>query len=110
MAGKWGSATRTTVDGIEFASKREAKRYGELRLLEQAGEIINLTTQPAFKVSIFGRHFCTYTADFAYRDVAGDRFVIEEVKSSGTAKDPAYRLRKKAAELFHGITITEIIK
>jgi len=28
---------RTEVDGIKFASKKEARRYQELRLLEKAG-------------------------------------------------------------------------
>lgn len=35
-------AKPTTVDGIRFASKAEARRYSELRLLEKAGEIKNL--------------------------------------------------------------------
>jgi hypothetical protein len=100
-------AVRTTVDGITFASKREAKRYGELRLLERADVICDLAVQPAFPVSINGLHYCTYTADFSYLEVEGARPVIEDVKSSGTRKDAAYRLRKKAAELYYGIKITE---
>jgi hypothetical protein len=100
-------AKRTTVDGITFDSKREAKRYGELRLLERAGEIVLLNVQPAFPVEINGKPLCTYTADFAYFDVRKQERVIEDVKSSGTRKDTAYRLRKKAAELFYGFTVTE---
>jgi hypothetical protein len=104
-------AKRTTVDGITFDSKREAKRYGELRLLERAGEIRALQIQPAFLVWIKDELFCTYTADFQYIDLRrspdGHRMVIEDCKSSGTAKDTAYRLRKKAAELFYGIKVTE---
>lgn len=101
------AAVRTTVDGITFDSKREAKRYGELKLLQRAGEIGELQAHPGFPVSINDRHFCLYTADFQYRDLKTGSLVVEDVKSSGTRKDTAYRLRKKAAELYYGIIITE---
>jgi Protein of unknown function (DUF1064) len=94
-----------TLDGIVFASKREMIRYAELKQLKQAGVIRYLELQPAFPVSINDKHYCTYTADFAY-DV-DDEIIYEDVKSSITAKDAAYRLRKKAAELFHGVKIHE---
>jgi len=96
-----------TSQGITFDSKLEMKRYQELCLLKQAGEILWIERQPVFKVMICGKTFTTYTADFRYQTVQGD-VVIEDCKSSGTAKDPAFRLRKKAAELFHGIKITVV--
>lgn len=95
-----------TLDGKVFASKKEMMRYANLRLMERGGSISQLTLQPEYKVEINGQHFCTYTADFKYFDTLLDKWVIEEVKSTGTAKDAAYRLRKKAAELFHGIKVT----
>ena len=95
-----------TMDGIVFASKREMKRYAELKLLERAGDIHRLDLQPEYEVFIDGRHFCTYTADFRY--ITTDlEIVVEDVKSTGTAKDAAYRLRKKAAELYYGMKVTE---
>lgn len=97
-----------TLGGVVFASKKEMKRYAELQLLQRAGEVQDLELQPEFRVSINDQHFCTYTADFAYTE-KGQR-VIEELKSTGTAKDAAYRLRKKAAELFYGIKVKVIIK
>lgn len=97
-----------TMDGIVFASKKEMKRYAELKLLQRAGEVQDLELQPEFRVSINDQHYCTYTADFAYTE-KGER-IVEELKSTGTAKDAAYRLRKKAAELFYGIKIKVIIK
>ena len=97
-----------TFDSIVFASKKEMKRYTELWLLVRAKVIQDLELQPEFKVSINDQHYCTYTADFAYTQ-NGER-IIEELKSTGTAKDAAYRLRKKAAELFHGVKIRVIIK
>lgn len=98
-----------TLDGIVFDSKSEMKRYAELRILQAANEISMLMCQPEFKVEINGEHYCTYTADFEYFDNAREEWVYEDVKSVATAKDPAFRLRKKAAELFHGILIRNVI-
>jgi len=114
MAARW-KATPITVDGRRFPSKREAKRYGELMLLQRAGEISDLQLQPAFPVQINGKPFCVYHADFAYKansseSTKGCERIVEEVKSSGTRKDPSYRLRRKAAELYHGITVEEILR
>lgn len=95
------------IDGYEFASMKEAKRYGQLVFLQKAGEITDIEPHPTYEMEIGGAHFCKYTPDFRYRTKAGE-LVIEEVKSSGTRRDPAYRLRKKACELFHGLSVTEI--
>ena len=37
-------------DGISFDSKREAKRYAELKLLERAGKITDLQRQVKFEL------------------------------------------------------------
>ena len=97
-----------TTQGITFDSKLEMERYQTLCLLKHAGEILWIKRQPEFKVTICGKLLCTYTADFKYQTLRGD-IIIEDCKSSGTAKDPAFRLRKKAAELFHNIKVTEVI-
>ena len=99
-----------TIDGLTFDSKKEAIRYAELKLFERAGLIELLETQPSWIVAINGHRLCRYTADFMYLDVKTGLTVIEETKSSGTAKDAAYRIRKRAAELAHGIKIVEIIR
>ena len=100
---------RRTMDGFVFASKKEMLHYADLKMLQKAKEISNLELQPKFPVHINGNLFCTYTADFAYDTKDGER-VIEELKSSGTAKDAAYRLRKKAAEMYYGIKVNVIIR
>ncbi|MBV8661470.1 MAG: DUF1064 domain-containing protein [Hyphomicrobiales bacterium] len=97
-----------TVDGIVFDSGAEAKRYAELKLLERAGAIAGLELQPEFAIQINGKPFCKYAADFRYADAKTGRVVVEDVKSAPTAKDTAYRLRKKAAELFHNIVVEEV--
>lgn len=103
-------AVRTEVDGISFASKREAKRYSELKLLEKAGEIEALEMQPKFPITVMGEKIATYIADFRYRLVLNKARrlttpVVEDVKGF---KTPAYRLKKKLVEALYGITITEV--
>lgn len=39
---------KTTVDGIEFASRLEASRYVELKFLLKAGQIKSFKRQPSF--------------------------------------------------------------
>jgi hypothetical protein len=98
------------ADGILFASKKEMRRYLELKTLERAGKIYELQLQPAFKTYIQGKLFCTYTADFSYWINHKQEQIVEDVKSTGTAKDAAYRLRKKAAELTYGFKVTEVLR
>ena len=79
---KYG-AVRTEVDGVKFASKAEAKRYSELRLLEKAGKIRNLKLQPRYELfagprpdakEILIKKIAVYVADFEYesdQEIAG---------------------------------------
>ena len=102
-----------TLDGHVFDSKLECRRYAELRQKEKAGIIRELSLQPEFNIQINGYHFCTYSADFRYRDVDSGEIIFEDVKGrgkGGTAGDAAFRLRKKAAELFYGIKIMVVSK
>jgi hypothetical protein len=104
---------RRTCDGILFASQRECRRYGELKLLEKAGEISGLECQPSF-VLWAQRYPCQlvnmpvivakYIADFRYYRRDGE-LVIEDVKGVRT---PLYRLKKRITEVQYGIAITEI--
>ena len=99
-------AIKTEVDGIWFASKKEAKRYQELRLLEEAGEITHLELQPIYEINYKGEKICKYQADFRYFDQKKRMRVVEDVKGM---KTPVYRLKKKLVEAFyHGTKITEV--
>ncbi len=102
------NAVKTVVDGITFDSKKEAKRYAELKLLEKAGEISGLLLQPPFKIEINGVKICTYIADFQYVSHfkhEDDKFVVEDVKGVKTA---IYRLKKKLVKAVYDIDIVEI--
>ena len=99
---------KVTVDGITFDSKREAKRYGELKIMEKAGLIAELETQPVYRLEANGKLVCKYIADFRYFDNAKQTFVTEDVKSAFTAKLPVYRIKNKLMKAIHGIDIQEV--
>lgn len=90
------NAVRTEVDGILFHSKGEARRYGELKMLEREGEISNLELQPEFVLlDGFVRdgkriQAIKYRADFKY--VEDDIVVIEDFKGKETAE---FRIKRK---------------
>ena len=113
-------AIPTRVDGVRFASKAEASRFVELKLLEKAGKIEELELQPRFPLrvilstgTVWGALAAnqepiigTYVADFAYRNEYGER-IVEDVKGF---KTPLYRWKKKHVEAQYGITITEVTR
>jgi len=93
---------RTKVDGIKFMSKKEAARYGQLKLLLKSGMIESLELQPRFKIEHNGVKICTYVADFRY--VENGKIVVEDVKGQILAM---YRLKKKLVKAFYNIDIFE---
>ena len=122
---KYGSK-KVEVNGIVFDSKKEAKRYQELLLLEKAGAIQNLQRQvkyvliPAqreytneiytkgrkkgcFKKGKLLERECSYIADFVY--IENGKIVCEDTKGFRT-KD--YIIKRKLMLKVHGIRITEI--
>lgn len=97
---------KTQVDGVWFDSKREARRYGELKLLERAGEIRNLRLQVVYDLVVYGRLVCRYRADFVYEDRRlGWAEVVEDAKGCRTE---AYIIKRKLMLAVHGITIREV--
>lgn len=101
---KYG-AVPTVVDGIRFASKREAARYAVLRQMQSVGLIRGLELQPKFPIEIGGERIATYIADFAYfKDNAR---VVEDVKSKAT-RTPVYVLKTKLVAALYRIEIVEI--
>lgn len=101
---KYG-AKRTEVDGIVFHSKREAERYQELKLLEQAGHIRMLELQPAYPISVNGVHICKVILDFRYFE--GQTRSVEDVKGVDNALS---RLKRKLVEAAYPGTKVKVIK
>jgi hypothetical protein len=94
----------TTVDGIVFDSKAEARHYEQLRALERNGIIRDLLLQPRFPLLVNGEKIGTYVADFQYTDWDGNLTVVD-VKGM---KTPVYKLKKRLMKAVHGITVEEI--
>ena len=94
---KYG-AKRTEVDGIKFMSKSEAKRYVDLKRLERAGQIQNLSLQPRFTLqegflnvdTLEKERKIEYVADFMYTE--NNETIVEDVKGMKTAD---YKIKRK---------------
>ncbi|WP_033471001.1 DUF1064 domain-containing protein [Bordetella bronchiseptica] len=106
---KYGNR-KTVLDGITFASKLEAKRYGELRMLQRAGRISDLTLQPKFELIPSQRNAdgkaerpVTYVGDFSY--IEDGRRVVEDAKGMRTRD---YIIKRKLMLEKHGITVREV--
>lgn len=89
---------KVIIDNITFDSKKEARRYKELKLMEKAGLITNLALQPKFllqdKFKYRNKTYrkIEYIADFSYIRKEDDILVIEDVKG---LKTDVYRLKEK---------------
>lgn len=97
-------AVKTVLDDIKFDSKKEAKRYIQLKQLERAGLIKKLRLQVPFVLidkSVYGREI-RYVADFVY--VENDVEIVEDVKG---VKTPIYKLKKRLMAERYGIKIKE---
>jgi hypothetical protein len=105
---KYG-AIKAEVDGITFASRKEARRYGELKLLERGGQIRDLRLQPRYPLTVNDQLVCTYVADFAYSTASGGagigKTIVEDAKGF---KTPEYKLKAKLFRAVFGFPITEV--
>jgi len=101
---KYGNK-KTVVDGLKFASKREAERYLVLKAMQEAGEISKLRLQPHLPCDVNGHHVCTYVADFAYIKPGVPRETFEDAKGHRTA---LYILKRKLVKACRGIDIHEV--
>lgn len=99
MASKYFNKKTISLDGSVFDSRKEARRWGELSLLQRAGKITDLDRQVKFELipaqyetyERYGKsgqrlkdgtrlveRAAIYTADFVYTDENGTR-VVEEI-------------------------------
>ena len=92
---KYGNK-KTKVDDILFDSKKEAKRYVELKLLLRGGNIQNLIVQPVYLLQnafkAYGKTIrkIEYVSDFQY-EIKG-QIIVEDVKGF---KTDVYKLKRK---------------
>ena len=102
------------VDGIEFDSKLEARRWQQLNLLQKAGNIkdlrrqIKFELQPSYVKNDKVIKSINYVADFVYYDLNKRGFIIEDTKGYKTG---IYKLKKKILEYkYPDLEIKEIRK
>ena len=114
---------KVEFNGIVFDSKKEARRFAELSLLEKAGAIQDLQRQVKYVLIPAQREpdtvgarggikkgktiekECAYIADFVYKDLTLNQTVVEDTKGFKT-KD--YIIKRKLMLYVHGIRIKEI--
>lgn len=93
---KYGNK-KTIVDGFEFDSKLEAKRYNELKILLRSGVISDLTLQKVFLLQDGFTYAkkrerpITYVCDFYYKDKQGNE-IVEDAKGF---KTDVYKIKRK---------------
>lgn len=81
---KYGNEKTKTDDGIVHDSKKEAKRWTELRMMQQAGLIFDLRRQVPFELipaNCYERAV-RYKADFVYEEKG--KQVVEDTKGKRT--------------------------
>ena len=120
------SANKVFVDGIEFASRKEARHYQDLNLLAKAGEISDLQTQVRYVLipaqrepdiigprggrkpgKVIEKELC-YIADFTFRDKEG-KLVVQDVKGyKGGQAYALFSVKRKLMLWIHGIRVEEI--
>lgn len=103
------------VDGILFASKKEANRYVQLKGMQDIGQISELELQKKYCIIPAQRDPDTgkvirathYIADFVYRKDGA--LVVEDVKGfrGGTAYN-VFRIKQKLMLYVHGIKVREV--
>lgn len=121
MKNKYGNR-KVEACGVLFASKREAKRWTELKILEYGGMISELERQVKFVLipaqyepDIIGprggvrkgkclERECAYYADFVYKDKEGN-MIVEDAKGVRT---PEYVMKRKLMLSELGIRIKEV--
>lgn len=104
---KYG-AVKTEIDGITFDSKREGRRYIQLKRMELAGLInnlevnANLSPKIEFVFERDGIKFGSYQPDFKYHENGNE--IIEDAKGK---KTKAYITKRRLMKEMYGISIRE---
>lgn len=116
---------KVVADGITFDSKKEYRRWCELKLMERAGEISDLQRQVKFVLIPSQYNYilkedgfkkkgkciereCAYIADFVYKDKNGEQ-VVEDTKGYKQGGAYAvYTIKRKLMLYFYGIKIKEV--
>ena len=94
------NAKKTERDGFKFASQKEARRYDQLILLKESGDVLFFLRQCPFHLP--GN--VTYRIDFIVFWADG-HVSMEDVKGMVT---PQYKMKKKMVEALYPVEIVEV--
>ncbi len=97
----------TIVNDIKFASKKEARRYQDLKLMEKAGIVKSIEMQKVFPLNDYAktkREQIKYICDFFVKWRDGKE-TVEDTKGYRTQ---VYKLKKKLFETKYRKKIIEI--
>lgn len=91
------NAQKTVINGVQFASLKEARTYQNLLNLQNKGIIAHLERQKRFEVipKTKTERAAYYVADYFFQEVATGQWVVADCKSPITKKLPAYVLKRK---------------
>lgn len=95
----------TEVEALRFDSKREARTWGMLTILQKAGQVRDLRRQVRYPLTCNGQVVAHYVADFVYFDLKLGHEVVADAKGVRT---PVYLLKKRMMQACHGIDIVEL--
>ena len=122
------NASKVVYDGITFDSKKECKRYMELKLLERGKVISDLRLQVEFELlpnqyatekrygkngkplkdkKVLLERRVVYRADFVYILNETGETVVEDAKSEIT-RTPVYLLKRKLMLYRYGVRVHEV--
>lgn len=113
---KYGNK-KVQIGNRVFDSLKEARRYGELSMLQERGYITDLECQKKFvlipkQTDKYGKlveRECAYRADFVYTDIDTGETIVEDVKGyrEGTAYN-LFSIKRKLLLERYGMRIKEI--
>lgn len=110
---------KVKIDGITFDSKKEGRRYLELKAMEKNKEIKNLKTQPSYLFLINGdtpifikgdkrKTRMHYVADFEYFCPVSQKIIVEDVKSKFTKNLPVFKIKRALFEALYDQNLYEL--
>lgn len=112
-ANKYG-AVPTMIHGQRFASKKEARVWGELQVRERLGEIKKLERQKRYDLHVNGVKVCSYVADYVFYERFESQWpelqqyawreIVADAKGVRTA---VYSIKKKLMKAVLGYDIRE---
>lgn len=107
-------AKKAVVDGITFASRKEAERYKTLKMLERTGQIKKLRLQvpfelqPSFRFNGKQVRAIKYIADFVYEAPDETGRTVQVVEDTKGFKTDVYEIKRKLFLFKFGFEITEV--